>query len=60
MVVGDIIEKSLRGINEYVALATVDAEHYQQTNIDLIYYLTETDNTPGVYVTLNKPFTTME
>ena len=60
MSVGDIFEKSLSGVEEYVALATVDAEHYQQTNIDLVKFLTEVDETPGVYVTLNKPFSTME
>ena len=60
MTVGDIFEKSLSGVEEYVALATVDAEHYQQTNIDLVKFLTDIDGTPGVYVTLNKPFSTME
>ncbi len=60
MPVGDIIEKSLDGVDQYVALATVDAEHYQETNIALVHYLTAVDGTPGVYVTLNKPFNTME
>lgn len=60
MAVGEIIEKSLSGANDYVALATVDAEHYQETNIELVQYLTFIDKTPGVYVTLNKPFVTME
>ncbi len=60
MPVGDIFEKSLSGVEEYVALATVDAVRYQQTNIDLVKYLTGVDGTPGVYVTLNKPFSTME
>lgn len=60
MDVGDIIEKSLSGAEEYVALATVDATRYQQVNIELIHYLTATDGTPGVYVTLSKPFATMD
>ena len=60
MSVGEIIEKGLGGAEEYIALATVDAEHYQQTNIEIIHYLTAIDGTPGVYVTLNKPFATME
>src|SRR3989338_1757778 len=60
MPVREIIEKSLSGVEEYVALATVAAQRYQQTNIDIIQYLTAVDGTPGVYVTLNKPFATME
>lgn len=60
MTVGEIIEKSLSGVEQYVALATVNAGRYQQVNIELIHYLTAIDGTPGVYVTLNKPFTTME
>ncbi len=60
MEVGEIIQKSLSGADEYVALATVDAKNYQQANIEMIHYLTAIDGTPGVYVTLNKPFPTME
>jgi hypothetical protein len=46
-------------LKEYVALATVDAKHYQETNLDIIKHLTD-KNVPGVYATLNKPFGTMQ
>ena len=60
MNVGETLEKNLGGADEYVALATVAAEQYQQTNIEIIRYLTAEESTPGVYVTLNKPFLTIE
>ena len=60
MTVREIIEKGLHDATEYVALATVEAAKYQQTNSEIIQYLTTIDGTPGVYVTLNKPFITVE
>lgn len=60
MVIRDILEKNLSGVQQYVALATVDASKYQETNIEFISYLTTVSNTPGVYVTLNKPFATLD
>jgi len=52
--------KKIKGLKEYVALATVNAKNYQSTNINLIKHLTVEKNTPGVYITLNKPFETLE
>lgn len=52
--------KKLKGLKEYVALATVDAKEYQRTNLDIISHLVIGKSIPGVYVTLNKPFETME
>jgi KaiC/GvpD/RAD55 family RecA-like ATPase len=52
--------KKIKGLKEYVALATVNAKDYQATNINLIKHLTIEKNTPGIYVTLNKPFETLE
>ncbi|MBW2981010.1 hypothetical protein KY360_06360 [Candidatus Woesearchaeota archaeon] len=52
-------EKKLKDLKEYVALATVDAKHYQKTNLGIIKHLTD-NSIPGVYVTLNKPFKTMQ
>ncbi|HLC96391.1 MAG TPA: hypothetical protein VJH97_03655 [Candidatus Nanoarchaeia archaeon] len=51
--------KKLKGLKEYVALATVDASKYQETNLQIIHHLIEERNIPGVYVTLNKPFKSM-
>jgi len=53
-------ESKIKGLNDYIALATVPAASYSKNNIEMIRILTETQNTPGVYVTLNKPFETLE
>ncbi len=52
--------EGLTGSEEYIALVLVDAKSYQQKTIDIIKRLTEEENTPGVYVTLNKPFQTTQ
>ena len=49
-------DKEVRGLKEFIALATVSAKDYQKTNISLVKHLTGEKNIPGVYVTLNKPF----
>ena len=54
--VRDKFHNAMKELNQYIALAVVDALNYQQTNVQIIKELTETNNTPGVYVTLNKPF----
>lgn len=56
MGVKETLSKQLGNSEEYVAIATVEASKYQETNIDVIAYLTNTEHVPGVYVTLNKPF----
>jgi KaiC/GvpD/RAD55 family RecA-like ATPase len=53
-------KKKVKDLKQYVAIATVDAKNYQKTNLGIIKHLTEHKNIPGVYVTLNKPFKTME
>lgn len=49
----------LKNLKEYVALATVDSRDYQRTNLKIIRHLTEDQNIPGVYVTLNRPYESM-
>ena len=49
----------LRKFKEFVALATVSAKDYQKTNQDMVRHLTEELDAPGVYVTLNKPYSAM-
>lgn len=49
-------KEKVKDLKEYVALATVDAKNYQKTNLEIVKYLIEDKNIPGVYVTLNKPF----
>ncbi len=45
-------------LDEYVALAIVDAKKYQRTNIELIKSFVK-KKIPGVYVTLSKPYETL-
>lgn len=49
----------LKEFKEFVALATVSAKDYQKTNMDMVRHLTEELDAPGVYVTLNKPYSAM-
>lgn len=50
----------LKQLKEYIVIATVDAKRYQETNLALVKHLTKDEKTPGVYVTLNKPFKYMK
>ncbi len=52
-------QKKLKTLTDYIALATVPASSYNKTNLQIIKNLTEEQKTPGVYVTLNKPYSTM-
>jgi KaiC/GvpD/RAD55 family RecA-like ATPase len=51
--------EKVKNLDEYVALAAVDAESYQQTNLELVKNFVNNKNTPGVYVTLNKTYKVM-
>src|SRR3989338_9409974 len=53
-------EKQLKNLKEYVALATINAKEYQNVNMEIIRHFTEEENIPGVYVTLSKPYKTVE
>lgn len=59
MGVKEVFRKEVKGLKEYVALATVEAKAYQKTNLELIKCLVNVQRTPGVYVTLNKPYKTI-
>jgi KaiC/GvpD/RAD55 family RecA-like ATPase len=47
--------KKLEGMDDYVALAVIDADKYQKANIQIVSELVR-NGTPGVYVTLNRPY----
>lgn len=53
-------KEQINNLNEYVALALVSAKNYQETNIEIIKILVDEQKTPGVYVTLNKPYKTLK
>ncbi|MEK6827907.1 MAG: hypothetical protein AABX78_01010 [Nanoarchaeota archaeon] len=53
-------KKEVRSLKDYLILVTVDAKNYQKTAIDIVRSLVSDDGTPGVYVTLNKPYDIMQ
>ncbi len=52
--------EKIRSMKNSVIIATVNSKRYNETNIMLIKYLTKEIKIPGVYVTLNKPFSTVK
>jgi len=58
--IGEQFKEKVKELKEYVAIATVDAKKYQKTNLEIVKELTNKENIPGVYVTLNKPFRIMK
>ena len=56
----DEFEEQIKDLKQYIAIATVNAKDYQETNLEIIKHLIDKENIPGVYVTLNKPFETMK
>ena len=56
------IKKEMNRLNsfkEFVALATVPAKDYQKANLDMIKHFTDELDVPGIYFTLNKPYSAM-
>ena len=58
--IGKKFKKEVKDLEEYIVLATVKAKDYQKTNLEIIKQLTEEEKIPGVYVTLAKPFKTLQ
>ncbi|MBI3027545.1 hypothetical protein HYY70_05530 [Candidatus Woesearchaeota archaeon] len=56
----DTFKKEVVSQKEYILLVTVDAKSYKKVTVDLVNFFVNEQNTPGVYVTLNKPFDTMQ
>ena len=54
--VKETFKKEVKSLKDYILLVTVDAKSYQKAAVELIKFLAAEQNTPGVYVTLNKPF----
>ncbi len=53
-------KNGVKGLGNYIVLVTVKPENYQKSNLDIIKFLVNEQKTPGVYVTLNKPFDVMQ
>ena len=52
-------KNGVKGLNDYIVLVTVNPKVYQKSNLEIISLLVNEQKTPGVYVTLNKPFDVM-
>ena len=58
--VQESFRKDVGNLKDYLLLVTVDAKNYQNAAIDVLRFLVNEQNTPGVYVTLNKPYEVMQ
>ncbi|MBI2651617.1 hypothetical protein HYX01_04045 [Candidatus Woesearchaeota archaeon] len=50
----------LKNLENYLALVEVNASSYQKSTLGVLKLLVTEQKTPGVYVTLNKPFDIMQ
>lgn len=58
--VKETFRKEVKSLKDYILFITVDAKNYQKTVIDVVKFLVNEQGTPGVYVTLNKPYDIMQ
>ncbi len=56
----DKFKKGVKNLKDYIVLVTVNAADYQKSNLEILSLLVNEQKTPGVYVTLNKPFEIMQ
>lgn len=53
-------KKEVKNLHDYIVLVTVTPKTYQKSNMEILSLLVTEQKTPGVYVTLNKPFEIMQ
>ena len=53
-------KKGVKNLSDYMALVTVNNKVYQKSNLEILKFLVNEQKTPGIYVTLNKPFDVMQ
>ena len=53
-------KKDVADLEDYLVLVTVNTSNYQKSNMEILKLLVNEQKTPGVYVTLNKPFNIMQ
>jgi KaiC/GvpD/RAD55 family RecA-like ATPase len=53
-------KKEVKNLEDYIVLVTVSSKIYQKSNLEILKLLVNEQKTPGVYVTLNKPFDIMQ
>ncbi len=54
--VKETFKKEIKSLKDYILLVTVDAKNYQKASIDVVRFLVNGQSTPGIYITLNKPY----
>ena len=54
------LKRELGSLKDYVVIVKVSSKNYQTINLKIIEHLINNDNIPGVYVTLNKPYSTLK
>ncbi|MCH8003179.1 MAG: hypothetical protein IH934_00980 [Nanoarchaeota archaeon] len=60
MGIKDKFKKEVKNLKDYIVLVTVNPKIYQKSNLEILNVLVNEQKTPGVYVTLNKPFDIMK
>ncbi len=60
MNIKDKFKKEVKNLKDYIILITPSAGIYQKSNLEILKFLVKDQKTPGVYVTLNKPFDIMQ
>ena len=58
--VKETFKNEIKSLKDYILLITVDAKNYQKAAIDVVKFLVNEQNVPGIYVTLNKPYEIMQ
>ncbi len=53
-------KKEVKNLKDYIVLVRVSSGDYKKTNIEILKLLVNEQKTPGIYVTLNKPFEVMQ
>ena len=60
MGIKDNFKKAVKNLENYLVLVTVNSHAYEKSNLEILKLLVNEQKTPGVYVTLNKPFEIMQ
>ena len=58
--VKETFKNEIKSLKDYILLITVDAKNYQKAAVDVVKFLVNEQNVPGIYVTLNKPYEIMQ
>ncbi|MBU2559428.1 hypothetical protein KKA03_00860 [archaeon] len=59
--IAEILKVKLAEIKEtYIVLLVTPAAKYQNVNLELLKYMITENDLPGVYITVNKPYTVMK